>query len=323
MSLAVADTRVRARRDAGAEPAARPALRRWTPWRRTTQVAVALFYVALPAAAAAWGVTAVAGTLAALQLGPVDLVEPAGAASAALAAGTAGATLLLGVLPVVLLALALGPVYCSWVCPWGLVSEGLDALRGRVRRRVRRVRPSTRPRRWPADAFLRLRGPRIAVLAGVLAASVLLATPLAAWLSAPRLITSLPLELIVLGSLSAVTGGLLLALLAFELLGPRRLWCRALCPVGSAAKLLRTPRTLTVRYHETRCTCPSTPLCQHRCPWGVDPRRMRLLDGCTTCMRCVDGCPGEALSAGFGRLRPARARHHGSVPVSPFPRRSP
>ena len=31
-----------------------------------------------------------------------------------------------------ILALVLGPVFCSWVCPWGFLSEGIDAVRQRL-----------------------------------------------------------------------------------------------------------------------------------------------------------------------------------------------
>lgn len=285
---------------------------RWTRRRRAVQTLVAAFFVALPAAAATWGITAVAGTLAALRLGPVDVVEPAAAGSALLAAGTPGWTvllgLLLGVAPLVVLALVAGPVLCSWVCPWGLISEGLDALRRRLSRTAagRRLLPRRLRRavtRWRPDAFRRLRRPRLALFAALLVLSFAAAVPLAALLSAPRLVTTLPVELVFLGIVSPVTLGLLAALLALELLGPRHLWCRALCPVGTTAKLLRTPRTLTVAWNEDLCTCPATPACQTLCPWGIDPRRMTPLDGCTNCFHCVETCPGHALTPAFGPSR--------------------
>jgi ferredoxin-type protein NapH len=119
--------------------------------------------------------------------------------------------------------------------------------------------------------------------------------------------TTLPIESVVLGALSPVTVGLLLALLALELAGPRRLWCRALCPVGTGFKLLRLPGRagsgpagLTVRWNESACTCPGVPACQTRCAWGIDPRRMETYDGCTHCFACVDGCPTGALAPAFG-----------------------
>ncbi|MHB0968342.1 MAG: 4Fe-4S binding protein [Thermoanaerobaculia bacterium] len=262
---------------------------KWTRWRRAVQIAIALFYLALPLLAVVQ-FPHVAGTLAALQVGPVDLVEPAAGLSGALAARRVTLTLTLGMLPVILLALTLGPVFCSWVCPWGLLSEGIDTLRGKITKRA-----------WKDESFVAARRPRAWILGVILVAGAALGVPLAAILSAPRLITTLPLEMIFLGIVSPVTGGLVLAILLLELFGPRRFWCRIGCPVGAVWSYLRTPRTLTVRYDESTCVCDSPIICHSDCPWGVDPRRMRNFDACTNCMKCVQYCPGGALSAGFGR----------------------
>jgi ferredoxin-type protein NapH len=248
-------------------------------WRRAVQAAVALAYLALPFL----GWERVAGTLSALRLGPVDLLEPAAAASAVLAARFLSWTLLLGALPAVLLALALGSVYCSWLCPFGLLSEGIDRLRaGR--------------RRWPERSWVAMRAPRLVALLLLAGGALALRSPLGAVLSPPRLATALPLEAWSGRGVPWVTGGLLLGFLAVELLGPRRIVCRALCPAGGLAALLRTRRTWRPRLEEARCRCPDLPSCHLRCPWGLDPRRMEARDGCTSCLACVEHCPTGALT---------------------------
>lgn len=262
--------------------------------RRAVQLAVALFYLALPLANSR-GLEAVAGTLASLKLGPVDLTEPAAGLSAALAAGRVTLVLALGMAPVVLLALVLGPVFCSWACPWGFVSEGIDAARQRLR-----------PRLWPPRSWFGVRRLRWGTLAGILLLGLLLGAPLAALVSAPRLANSLALEAFFLKAVSPVTGGLLLALLALEALGPRRIWCRALCPVGALANALRTPRTLRVGYAAESCLHPRVPICHAGCRWGLDPRAIGRFDACSSCMACVDACPSGALRPVFSP-RPTNA----------------
>lgn len=257
---------------------------RWTRWRRAVQGLSAVLWLVLPLLAD----PRLAGDAAALRAGPVDLVEPAAGLSAALAARALPAALALGVLPMLALALALGPVACSWTCPYGLVSEGIDALR-------------SRGARWPPRGAAAAPRARLAALAVLLALSALAGAPLAAILSPPRLASALPLEAWSSRAVPWVTAALLGALLAVELLGPRRLVCRVLCPARAVAALLRGRLTWGPRFTPGACRCPDVPACAQACPWALDPREPTLRrDGCTSCMACVERCPSAALVA----LRP-------------------
>lgn len=267
---------------------------RWTRWRRAAQALSALLWLTLPLLAD----PRLTGDAVALRAGPVDLVEPAAALSAALAAWALPGVLVLGASPMIALAVALGPVACSWTCPYGLVSEGIDALRARRAPAAARAGgPEGSPARSPA-ARTGGRRPRLAILAALLGLSALLGTPLAAVLSPPRLLTALPLEAWSSRAVPAVTGGLLLALFALELVGPRRLVCRVLCPARALAALLRRPFTFGPRFRAAACRCPDLPACVSACPWALDPRAGALrAQGCTSCMACVERCPSAALVA--------------------------
>jgi ferredoxin-type protein NapH len=248
----------------------------------------------------------VAGNLASLRLGPVDLTEPAAALGAVLAAGLATpasalATLALGAAPPVLLALLLGPVFCSWICPFGLVSELADAALGRVL-------PSRR--RWRPRSHEGVRVPRLAALGLLLAGSALGGLPLAALLQGPRAVTAVAQEGFYLGAVSPFAAGLLGALLLLDLLLPRRVFCRALCPAGAVLNLLRTRRTLRIAWEPARCACAAAPSCHTACRWGVDPRTARRHDGCTSCLACVEVCPTGALGVAWGE----RSRMHAVEP---------
>jgi ferredoxin-type protein NapH len=274
---------------------------RWRRWRRAAQLVSASVFVALPLANA-WGHRGAVGSLAALRAGPLDLVEPAAGATALLAGGAARwGAIVLGAAPFVLLALALGSAFCGWLCPFGLLSEGIDAVRRR---------PTWRP-----GAQDRARRVRWTVLAAVLAGSALAALPLGALLQGPRALTVAALEAIYLGAVSPFAASVLGALLVLDVLLPRRLFCRALCPAGALASLLRTPRTLRIAVDPERCLCRGTPHCLAACPWGIDPRTAGRLDGCTSCLACVEACPSQALRATFAPL-PDR------MPSSPSPPRT-
>lgn len=267
---------------------------RFTRWRRGAQALAALLWLTLPLLAD----PRLAGDAVALRAGPVDLVEPAAALSAVLAARALPGVLVLGVLPMIVLAVALGPVACAWTCPYGLVSEGIDALRSRSEPPAARGDGTAgSPARSPPP-LAGGRRPRLAVLAALLGLSALLGAPLAAVLSPPRLLSALPLEAWASRALPEVTGALLLALLALELLGPRRLVCRVLCPARALAALLRRPFTWGPRFDAAACRCPALPACVKACPWGLDPRAGALrAQGCTSCMACVERCPSAALVA--------------------------
>jgi len=279
----------------------------WTPIRRTVQAAVLLLYLAVPLANAR-GLRPLLGNMASLRLGPVDLTEPAAALSALLASrGVAPlGLLLLGVALPLLLAVALGPVFCSWACPFGLLSELADGLRRRL--------PGGGGRRWSPGAAERAGRVRWIALAALLLGSLLLGSPLAAILQGPRAVTAAAQEALYLGVVSAGGAGLLGALLLADLLLPRRLLCRALCPAGAVLVPLRAPASLRVGFAAERCRCPAEAPCLHGCAWGVDPRRERRTDGCTLCGDCVEHCPTAALA--FTILRPAR---HGRGPEPQHP----
>jgi ferredoxin-type protein NapH len=254
---------------------------RWTAWRRAVQALVAALYLALPFL----GWERLTGTLVALRVGPLELAEPSAALSALLAGGAGALALAVAVLPVLLLGAVLGPVYCSWTCPFGLLSEGIDRLR-------------FRGRPWPDRSWERVRALRWGALLVLLGGSALLGAPLAALLSPPRVVTALPLEAVASRVVPVTTGVLLALALLLELAGPRRLLCRALCPAGALAARLRTRFTWGPRLDAERCRCPDVALCHQGCAWGIDPRRMRAGDGCTSCMACVEGCPTGALTSG-------------------------
>jgi ferredoxin-type protein NapH len=255
---------------------------RYTPLRRVVQASFALLFL-WAALRGGW----LAGSAIAWKVGSFDLLEPASALSAVVAsrgAGVAWAAVALGVAPLVAATLTLGGVYCGWVCPYGLLSEGLDRLRrGPLAR-------------WTGRPWERARRPRAVALALVLALSAVAALPLAALVAPPRVLSALPAEVRVLGAVPALTLGLLAVAVALDLLVSRRIVCRVLCPAGGLMSLLRVARLgWRPRFEATRCSCPGPPPCLVSCRWGIDPRAAGPRDGCTSCLACVERCPSGAL----------------------------
>jgi ferredoxin-type protein NapH len=187
------------------------------------------------------------------------------------------------------LALVLGTVFCSWACPFGLLSE-LAAPRGPA--------PMGRPG-WR----------RKVLLAGaVLAAIALLGLPpllnqvslpgwysrlFQAWFNQQDL--ALPGILLVLGAL------------AVERAAGRRLWCRYVCPQSLLLNFIHrfSPLGLRVRFDPARCTCAKGhEQCARACTLGLNPRLAgRGLEWeCSTCGDCTTACAacGRSLTLGLG-----------------------
>ena len=261
--------------------------------RRVVQVGVVGGLVAIPV----MGLLEVGGptgTLCSVGWGPVSMSCPAGVTQTLLAARSVDWGLLLSALPLVVLALFLGRVFCSWVCPQGLLSELNDGLRRRLRKRWG-MRPDSLARAiWGRRVLL-------AVLGIGLLSSLVFGVPVLCYICPIGLICRGIVQGTGLGPVGgelAVVGLILVA----ELFVARRGWCKYICPVGALYGLLKTRHTMSVVRDPVSCVgCGS---CERDCPMGCSPLRERVGPTCTNCAVCVDVCPEEAL----GLKLPDRAR---------------
>ena len=213
----------------------------------------------------------------------------------------------------VLIALLLGKVFCSHLCPMRLLFE----LGQGVRRGLERLGlelPELRSRhRWGGW-----------VLAGGLLAT--LASSTAVWLVIlPYASFGASLFLLVttgtLSALAAVVAGWWL----LDLLAAPGYFCHNLCPTGF---LLETvSRFSLLRLRKTGSPCPSScDLCHRTCPYGLEPALEQGHPACDNCGRCVAVCPGQRLVRQIGRAAvagmavlalaaaPAGAHHNKGLP---------
>ena len=215
-------------------------------------------------------------------LGPVQMLLSGMAPGWRLAAG-GGAALLL--------ALCLGRVFCSWLCPFGLLSEAAQGLRSKA----------APPK--PAKHSFRSRA---AVMLAGLTLAALLGFPLLNQLSLPGgfslgLITAAaPLSDKAILSLEtrilffALPFLPVLLVLAAEIVTGKRLWCRWVCPQSVLLSLMaRLPLAPRLQRSLSRCTCKNgAHACRAACPLGLDPRNPRSASPleCTNCGACVLAC---------------------------------
>ncbi|HYG58592.1 MAG TPA: 4Fe-4S dicluster domain-containing protein [Symbiobacteriaceae bacterium] len=251
----------------------------WRRMRRATQVLSVLLLLS-PLA----GLTVYLGTYSAsLLLGMLHLADP----YAALQVGVV--PLAVAALPVVLLNLVFGRVFCGWVCPLGFLLEGVDWLRRRLGLRERALPPWAR---WPLAGTL-------------LALSLLAGQPLFEWLSPQANLARLFL-------FGLAWEALVIPLVALaDLLLYRRLWCASLCPAGVTYGLIARAGALRVALDREKChRCGD---CLNACPQGravltpaVSGRGApaAVPDACISCGECIDVCAREALGFRLGRAQP-------------------
>ncbi|MFA6283549.1 MAG: 4Fe-4S binding protein [Desulfurivibrionaceae bacterium] len=247
-----------------------------TPIRRTVQLLSLAGMVAVPLLNSR-GISAVSGSFYSMEIGRLLLTDPLIAIQPLLATMSIDATLLASALIPAGLALVLGRVFCSWVCPQNTLSELFDAVG--IRLGGRRF-------------FMPTQGPlvRYAVLAAILAITLLYGFPLASLLSAPGIISVQTARFIYEGTVGlelALIGTIILA----ELFLVRRVWCNHLCPVGSMLSLFRFKKTMrVVMAEEGEHACLHCRECVKACQLGLNPMDGEIAPQCHNCGACIDAC---------------------------------
>lgn len=194
--------------------------------------------------------------------------------------------LLVGLLLPVLLAAALGRVFCSWICPISFLSGLSD-----------RLRRLWRPKRPIQDRWILLRETLWLALGLELLLTSVLGAPLFVFLSPPGLVGR-ELMLLVFFRTLALEGVIILVVLALNLL-TRRFYCRYLCPLGGLLALLGVRRRLRIARQRGCDGCGS---CDPACPLGLSASRDEGSSiYCWNCASCIDACDRQRLAFRFSR----------------------
>ncbi len=188
---------------------------------------------------------------------------------------------MIGMIIPVIIALLLGRVFCSWVCPVTFILELTD----RIRRFITR-------KRFLQNRLVIVKKVLWFTLIAELLLSMILGAPLFVFLSPPGLIGREIMMLVFFKTL-ALEGILLLLVLGLEFV-TRRLYCRSFCPLGALLALIGSYRRLKVHLEKDNCT--SCGLCDRSCPMGIQPS---IGEGvgpyCWNCGECLDSCHHDAL----------------------------
>lgn len=222
------------------------------------------------------------GTLWSMTLAGLDLTDPLAAAESAAASKTIDWRLVRSIAIPLIVALLLGKVFCSWICPANLLLE----LTGKLRKLLRFAEIT------PGRVEFSRKNKYVLLAAGLVVAAVV-HLPLFFWVYPPAVLSRM-VHAWVFGT--AMTGMVIVMLLIvlFELFVSPRWWCRTMCPGGALYGLVGWPRLLRVRYRPSRCT--NCGHCKSVCEPGLDPVSESEGIDCDNCGECIRHCPERAMN---------------------------
>ena len=267
-----------------------PRFRKWTVLRRFTAL---VFLAMLIVGSYEWFPWFEGTSAATLTVDVLPLVDPLASIESWIASREvtwqmlAGTGVLLGV------ALVLGPVFCGWVCPLGLMLDVNQMVRRLVLRLFGRRLPT--PVRGPIPQSVRL-----VILGALVGAAFVAALPVFQIFS--------PIHMLVRGFVFGMEGAMvaLLVIVLLEWIWPR-LWCRTLCPLGGLYSLVGRWGLLRVRIDHEREGRKPCRQCVRYCPMGIPVDEEYVFGGrssidhpaCTRCGSCIDTCPRGVVRFGL------------------------
>ena len=241
------------------------------------------------------------------------------------------------VIILMILTLMFGRIYCSVICPLGVLQDIVSWINGR-RGRKHRMRFSWSPAKsWLRYGVLALF--IVAIVAGIGSFAALL-EPYSAY---GRIVSNLFAPLYQWGNnvlayiaervdsyafyskdvwlkniptfiIAAVTF-VIIVVLAWK---NGRTWCNTICPVGTVLGWLSRYSLLSVKIDKDKCT--SCGLCTRGCKASCIDYKGHAIDysRCVACMDCIDNCTHGAISYSFRyrRQTPAAATETGGNPGS-------
>ncbi len=244
------------------------------------------------------------GTIWSMRFAGVDLTDPLAALETVVASHAVFVPLLISIIIPVIVTLLLGRVFCSWMCPAGLLFEITDKIRnilGFVEIK-------------PGDVKFAHRNKYILLLIGLIFAGVF-GLPVLGHIYPPAVISRIAHSW-VYGT--ALTGTLMILgiMVAFEILVSPRWWCRTMCPGGALYGLLGSIRLVRIRLDANKCTgCKD---CIPACPMGLNPIRQSYSIECDNCALCIRHCGDDALiySIGLPGKKRAYIKQNNKKPVA-------
>jgi len=219
------------------------------------------------------------GTYISAELAGVDLTDPLTALEITLASKTIWTPLITSALPLTIVAIIFGRIFCSYICPLNFLLEILPVKRKKI---------------------LQTRILPLVSLGIVLVLSLILSVPI--FNTASPVFAFMRMMIFGVG----VEIILLALVIGAAFIWGQKIWCRTLCPLGAIYGLLGVKRRFAVTVDKNKCI--NCGRCEKICSMGTSPLKKDFEDAitCTNCGDCVDICPKKALNFTFNGLNDKR-----------------
>ncbi len=262
-------------------------------WRRVIQAGVAVSFIVIPLLNHI-GINYLTGNFLSFRAWKLTLADPLAVLQITLKNRYLSTDLMIGAGIALGLAFFLGTVFCSWICPFGFMSELVQDIAGISKKN--------------SQESLRGTGFRIKIILFVLGLSgffIFSTTPVLNQLSMPAWYSRIFQFYFEQGHISLAIF-FILSLLFLEYCFKQRLWCRYICPQAVllvGAKLIN-PFRLKVKFDKEKCICAkSKDPCRQACSLMLDPKILEksIETACNNCGDCVAACKkrGKALTYEF------------------------
>ncbi len=260
-----------------------------TRWRYLVLLGAFLLIVINPFLNYYWHFNFIQGWYQSLGIGKLWFVSPLEGLESILVSKTVYLPLLIGMLIPVLVALFLGRVFCSWICPISFLAETFERLKGLWGRSKGR------------DYLLISRRVFWFSLIVEILLAMILGVPLFVFLSPPGLVGREVMRAVFFHTLGLE--GLIVVLVLLGNLITRRLYCRYFCPLGALLAFLGSGRRLVIIRDSH--TCKECGLCDRACPLGLSVSKDEGLSAyCWNCGECLGACPHQSLSFKWREMAP-------------------
>ena len=209
------------------------------------------------------------GTYISAELFGVNLTDPLTTLEITLASREIWIPLIISSLPLIIVAIIFGRVFCSYICPLNFLLELMPARQKKI------LQTRTLP---------------------LIALGIVLA--LSAILSVPVFNTASPVFALMRVMIFGVGIEIILIVMVIgaAFIWGQKIWCRTLCPLGAIYGLFGLKRLLKVSVDKNNCI--NCGRCEKICSMGTSPLKNSFEDNflCTNCGDCIDSCPKKALS---------------------------